>query len=290
MSFGFIFIFPICLGAITVYFSGEEQRKSIMFQIFMPALVSTLSLFISMIAGWEGTICLIMALPIYWVLSIAGGLITGFVLARLKNKNMQLLSFSFLLISPFISGISESYISLPSEIRTVQTQIKISAKPEEIWSQIARIPKITEEQNGFFYFMGFPKPVEATLSHEGVGGVREAIFEKGLMFLETITIWEENRKLRFTIKSQPEFTPLTTLDPHVVVGGDYFDTLSGEYEIEKINEKESILHLQSQFRVSTRFNFYANLWADYLMADIQNNILRVLKTRTENLVKKDSQK
>ena len=203
---------------------------------------------------------------------------------------MQLLSFSFLLISPFISGISESYISLPSEIRTVQTQIKISAKPEEIWSQIARIPKITEEQNGFFYFMGFPKPVEATLSHEGVGGVREAIFEKGLMFLETITIWEENRKLRFTIKSQPEFTPLTTLDPHVVVGGDYFDTLSGEYEIEKINEKESILHLQSQFRVSTRFNFYANLWADYLMADIQNNILRVLKTRTENLVKKDSQK
>jgi hypothetical protein len=289
MSFGFVFLFPFCLGAATVYFAGESQRKSILFQILMPAFVSTISLFLSMIAGMEGTICLVLALPIYWVLSILGGLTTGFVLGRMNNKNLQMISFGFLLFTPFLSGTMERYIPLPQEKRIVDTQIRIQASAPVIWSQIARIPKITEEQNGFFYFMGFPRPVEATLSHEGVGGVREAIFEKGLEFLETITVWEENKVLQFSIKSQPEKTPLTTLDSHVVVGGEYFDTLTGKYEIEPISENESILHLQSRYRISTRFNFYASYWADFLMSDIQNNILRVLKSRAENIAKKNSQ-
>lgn len=129
--------------------------------------------------------------------------------------------------------------------------------------------------------MGFPKPVEATLSHDGVGGIREAKFERGLMFLETITVWEENKRLIFTIKSDPEKTPLTTLDPHVVVGGDYFDTLLGKYEIEILDNNTIRLHLESKFRISTRFNFYAHLWSDFLMRDIQENILRVIKERCE---------
>jgi hypothetical protein len=137
--------------------------------------------------------------------------------------------------------------------------------------------------------MGFPKPVEATLSFEGLGGVREAKFEKDLMFLETITAWEPPQRLRFTIRSQPEKTPLTTLDPHVVVGGTYFDTLVGEYEIEQVSKDKAILHLFSQYRVSTRFNFYTTIWSDFLMRDIQNNILRVLKERCENLAKNKSQ-
>jgi hypothetical protein len=290
MSFGFVFIFPVCLGAITVYFASEDVRNSILFQIFMPWVTSIISLLITMLVGLEGTICMILALPIYFVMSSFGGLITGAVIKMTENKKgIQMLSFSFLLISPFISGVSEHYYPLPTEIRTVRTEIPIEANPELIWSQIARIPKITEHQDGFFYRMGFPKALEATLSHEGVGGVREAKFEKDLMFLETITVWEPPKVLRFTIKSEPENTPLTTLDPHVVVGGKYFDTLVGEYEIEPISEGKSILHLYSQYRVSTRFNFYTIIWSDFLMSDIQNNILRVLKQRCENLAKNKSQ-
>lgn len=290
MSFGFVFIFPICLGSITVYFAEKELRKSYAFQIFMPWVTSMVSLLLSMIAGWEGTICLVLAAPIYLFMSTLGGLLTGMVLRFTVDKSrLQLVSFSFLLITPFLSGVTESYFPIPTEIRTINTQIPIQADAELIWSQIARIPKITEPQDGFFYRMGFPKPVEATLSFEGLGGVREAKFEKDLMFLETITAWEPPQRLRFTIRSQPEKTPLTTLDPHVVVGGTYFDTLVGEYEIEQVSKDKAILHLFSQYRVSTRFNFYTTIWSDFLMRDIQNNILRVLKERCENLAKNKSQ-
>ena len=53
------------------------------------------------------------------------------------------------------------------EIRTVDTYINIEASKARVWPEIIRVRPITEEQTGLFYKMGFPKPVEATLSKEG---------------------------------------------------------------------------------------------------------------------------
>jgi NAD dependent epimerase/dehydratase family enzyme len=39
------------------------------------------------------------------------------------------------------------------------------------------------------------------------------------------------------------------------------------------------LHLYSHFTLKTDFNFYAGWWAGWIMKDIQNNILQVIKTR-----------
>ncbi|EKS01848.1 hypothetical protein LEP1GSC125_3920 [Leptospira mayottensis 200901122] len=80
--------------------------------------------------------------------------------------------------------------------------------------------------------MGFPRPIEMTLSREKIGGVRETRFERGLVFYKTITQWERDRKLQFEIQADPSLTPITTLDPHVVLGGAYFDALQGKYELE----------------------------------------------------------
>jgi hypothetical protein len=281
MSWGFVFIFPFCLGVLTVYFADTEVRKSYAFQIFAPWVTSVASLVLTMIAGREGTICMIMALPVYIICSSIGGLATGVFFKVTNNPKMQMVSLSFLLLSPFIEANIEQGFPLPKEIRTVETRLVVNADKKTVWSKIARIPKITEPQNSFFYFMGFPKPVEATLSFEGVGGVREAKFEKGLMFLETITIWEPEERLTFIIQSTPELTPLTTLDPHVVVGGHFFDTLLGEYRLEDRGNNQTEIILLSKFRISTRFNFYANLWADFLMNDIQSNILNVIQMRTD---------
>jgi hypothetical protein len=192
-------------------------------------------------------------------------------------------SFAIFLVlfSPIYISLIENKLDFPTEHRKVETSILIDSNSEKVWKQIIRIPKITEHQEGFFYKMGFPKPVEATLSHEGIGGVRNARFENGLEFLETINLWEENKKIGFEIKADPNNTPLTTLDEHVVVGGKYFDALYGEYEIEKISENKINLLLHSKYRLSTRFNFYASYWGDFLMRDIQSNILKVIKERVE---------
>ncbi|MCB1159626.1 MAG: hypothetical protein H7A25_12435 [Leptospiraceae bacterium] len=281
MTWGFVFILPFSLGVITVYFASEKRQNSLAFRILMPWVSATVSLLLTIVTGLEGTICMIMALPIYLFMSSIGGVLTGIYLNHNSNRPNRLVFLSIFLFLPFTEARIENNFPLITEIRTVHSTIDIKANSKTVWSHITRIPKITEKQSGLFYTMGFPKPVEATLSHDGVGGIREAKFERGLMFLETITVWEENKRLIFTIKSDPEKTPLTTLDPHVVVGGDYFDTLLGKYEIEILDNNTIRLHLESKFRISTRFNFYAHLWSDFLMRDIQENILRVIKERCE---------
>jgi len=65
------------------------------------------------------------------------------------------------------------------------------------------------------------------------------------------------------------------------VGGPYFDVLEGTYRIERLNDRQVLLHLSSKHRLSTRFNFYAGLWTDFIMRDIQRNILRIIKRRCE---------
>ncbi|MBM4255466.1 MAG: hypothetical protein FJ147_06155 [Deltaproteobacteria bacterium] len=133
----------------------------------------------------------------------------------------------------------------------------------------------------FVHMIGFPRPVEATLSHPGVGGIRHATFAGGVLFIETITHWEPEKELVFSIKADTASIPPTTLDPHVTIGGEYFDVLEGRYWIEPIKEQRVILHLESTHRVSTRFNFYSSWWTDFIMRDIQNNILKIIRTRCE---------
>jgi hypothetical protein len=127
--------------------------------------------------------------------------------------------------------------------------------------------------------------VEATLSAEGVGGIRHASFAGGVLFLETIDVWEPERRLGFSIRAQTEEIPKTTLDDHVTVGGRFFDVLYGEYGLERIANGGTRLHLRSRHRVSTDFNWYAHLWTDAVMSDLQRRILVVVKNRSELVVK-----
>ncbi|HNC44239.1 MAG TPA: hypothetical protein PLU80_08735, partial [Acidobacteriota bacterium] len=186
-------------------------------------------------------------------------------------------------VLPLVCSSIEHQFPLPQSVQAVETQITINAPSEVIWQNIERVPAIQpqEHKTSLFHLLGFPRPVEATLSHPGVGGVRHATFEGKVLFVETITTWEREKKLAFTIKADTASIPPTTLDEHVTVGGPFFDVLDGTYWLEPVGHNQVILHLSSNHRLSTRFNFYAGWWTDAIMRDIQNNILGIIKNRCE---------
>lgn len=126
-----------------------------------------------------------------------------------------------------------------------------------------------------------PRSNRATLSYEGIGGVRHASFAKGVLFIETIDVWEPKDRLGFTIAAQTDKIPATTLDEHVTVGGQYFDVLRGEYRLEPLTADVTRLHLSSRHRVSTDFNWYAHIWTDAVMSDLQKRILHVVQQRCQ---------
>jgi hypothetical protein len=173
-----------------------------------------------------------------------------------------------------------------SEIRTAPTQIKIHASAQTVWNQIRSVPLITEKEQSFSlsHLLGFPRPLEAKLVGEGVGAVRYATFEKGVLFVETINEWDEPHRLSFSIHADTKNIPPATFDKHVIIGGKHFDVLTGTYWIEDIQNGDVILHLSSSQRLSTRFNFYSHFWTEYLMIDLQNYILGIIKKRCEQQV------
>jgi hypothetical protein len=170
------------------------------------------------------------------------------------------------------------------EWRCTDTHIDIHAGKERIWNNVTRVREISESQDkGWFTrFLGFPRPIKAELNFEGKGAFRKAIFDKGLIFDETVTDYQHQQKMSFTIKANPYDIPSTTMDEHIVVGGDYFDVLNGTYELERLNDNTYRLHLYSHFKLTTSFNFYASWWAGWIMEDIQNNILQIVKQRAEH--------
>jgi hypothetical protein len=248
----------------------------------MPWIAALLSLGAALLVGWEGLICLVLWTPICMILSSLGGLAAG-LLRRFGSKKIQPLVLAFSLVLPFAVTPLENRVPLPDERRLVQTAIEIDAPVDTVWKNIERVPKIVpgEHRWSFFHAIGFPRPVEATLSHEGLGGVRHATFEGGVLFVETITDWEPGKRLAFSIHADPESIPQKTLDEHVTVGGRYFDVLEGVYEIEPIAPGRVILHLASTHRLSTHLNLYSGLWTDLIMRNVQEYILEILKRRCE---------
>jgi TM2 domain-containing membrane protein YozV len=280
MSKTFLFLLPAIIGALTVYFSKEEQAKKTSYAIFapwVPVLVFFVITYISAIEGWP---CLLMILPIFLIAASFGGLLGAYFKLRKRDNKTYV---SILVLVPFIVSPVENYIGANTTPYKAYTFIDIDAPAGKIWRNVTRVREIRKEQDKGWLtnLLDFPRPVKAELNFEGVGAYREAIFTNGLVFHETVTEYVHEKKMSFSIKALPHEIPLTTMDEHLVIGGKYFDVLNGTYELEKLNDKTYRLHLYSHFKLTTTFNFYASWWALQIMKDIQNNILQIEKQRAE---------
>ena len=284
MSIAFLMLGPFAMGFISVWLIERSRSLHIVYWIFFPWAPLVAGILLSIAALWEGFICAIMFAPVGMVLASAGGALGGLLGKHQRLNSSRNMIAACVLLFPLILGPWEQRIFLRNEVRQVQTSIDIQAPPSAVWRNIERVPPIqaAELPSSWARSIGFPAPIEATLSYEGVGGVRHATFAGGVLFIENIDVWEPERRLAFSIHAQTAQIPPTTLDAHVTVGGPFFDVLRGEYTLEPLPNGITRLHLSSQERVSTDFDWYAHLWTDAVMRDLQTSILHVIRTRCES--------
>jgi hypothetical protein len=283
MTIGFICFMPFALGSVTVYFAEVGRAQPIWRWIILPWVSMAGALAATMLVLLEGAICVLMLTPLALVLASLGGLLGGLAGRMVRSRRLRLSMMACVMVLPFFTATWERPVFYQLELRRVENVIDIKASPEVIWRNIERVRAIRTEElpKSWTRKIGFPDPVEATLSHEGVGGVRNASFTGGLSFIETVDVWEPEQRLAFSIAADTDRIPATTLDEHVRVGGPYFDVLRGEYRLESLGNGVTRLHLSSQQRVSTDFNWYARLWTDAVMSDLQRRILHVIRQRCE---------
>ncbi len=284
MTIGFTCLMPFAMGCVTVYFAEIGEPRRIRTWIWLPWLPLMAALAATMLTLLEGLICVMMFVPLAMVLASLGGVLGGLAARLIRSHRAKNLTMACVIVLPLVTAPWEKQVFYHYEEREVVNVIDIQAPPEVIWRNIERVRAIRPDELpiSWSHRIGFPDPIEATLSHEGVGGVRNATFAGGLFFLETVDVWEPGRRLGFSIVAQTDSIPATTLDEHVRVGGPYFDVLRGEYRIEPMGNGTTRLHLSSRHRVSTDFNWYAHLWTDAVMSDLQKRILHVIQRRCED--------
>lgn len=285
MTLGFLFGAPLGVGAATVYFLDETRRARWVNVVFLPWASVLLLLATVALIKIEGTICIILGLPLFLVMSSVGGVLV-IVIARLskgRGAGGETTALMFALVLPFVISPLERGLTTADEVRTIETTRTIAAPASVVWPNIVNVRTIGDRERpiGMAHRIGLPDPLEALLDREAVGGVRRARFSGGLEFLEHITRIVPEHLLAFSITANGSEISPDVLDRHVLVGGEYFDVLDGGFSIEPLDTRHVRLHLVSHHRLSTHFNAYAGLWTDSIMRDVQETLLTVIQKRCE---------
>ncbi len=288
MSYSFLCLVPVVIGAITTFM--VRRRESLGIEPWSWGTAVTTPLFAGLIflAGVvvfniEVMICIIMVLPLFLVAVGIGSLVMDAVVryarrrAHARHSPSSLLAA--LLIAPYLLSPFEVRQPPPAAVREVHNYIDIDASAEAIWPQIVRVPAIQphERQVRLSHLVGIPQPLEATLSQDGVGGMREASYDNGLRFEETVIDWQPPSLYRFTIRVvDPRELPA----PFDQFGGP-FEVYEASYRLEPLADGLTRLHLSSLYRLSTHINAYGTLWTDFLMWDLQQYILEIIAGRLQ---------
>jgi hypothetical protein len=283
----FLGLVPFGIGVISTFALPSEKRT--LWRTIGLAAVTTIIFMI--VAGFMFSgiwLCVLMIAPFVIIIGIIGALLiwgVGKVLRwsqrDMEKRKREYVFAGFLILLPLLASPFEASNTPPNWMRDVTDSIVIKGTPETVWNNIIRMDTISsdEQRPSFYHTMGIPRPIRATLDKEAVGGIRQGEFEFGLMFYETITVWEPNEAVQFTVDvhTNPQSSP-TLMN----IGGKYFDILEAGYQIEPVDAEHVRLTLNSEYRLSTNFNFYGAFWSDWIMHDFQSYVLQTVKTRVEN--------
>ncbi|MBZ9750008.1 SRPBCC family protein [Deinococcus sp. HMF7604] len=295
MVASYLFLVPFVLGLLSAALAlrprptlpppepdafGEvraAQAPGLLAALGVAALSTTVFLVTALVLGFEGVLCAFLAAPVMYVMAGLGAAL-AYGLRRWWGRG-QAGALLLTAALPALLGPLEGRLAPPVVYRVVTNDVLIQAPPELVWTQIRSVPRIEDREirAGWAHAAGLPRPREAVMSRTGVGAVRTATFDGGLSFTETVTDWQPGRLLSFRIQASDP----GQLDPHVRVGGQFFDVISGTYRLEELSPGVTLLHLSSTQRVSTHFNGYAAYWTQAIMRDLQRTILEVVRDRTE---------
>ncbi|MEO6228585.1 MAG: SRPBCC family protein [Ferruginibacter sp.] len=292
MSASFFVICPLVIGFLTVIVLSRKKRLSNAASFFLPWLSCLALLIVTIALNVEGTICWIMAFPLFGIVAGFGGVMANSIRKR-KDLDMDdvenykkwtdkdKLSVSLVMLLPFICTLIEGD-RLTSRQDIILTQsVVIAATPTVVWNAIGSTKDVSEKHAGFSGMLGFPHYVKTTQDNFALGGKRKAIYERGLYFDETISGYEKEKSLVLNIKTDPYHIPPTVMDEHILIGGKHLDILQDVYRLESLPGGKCRLSISSHFFINTPFNWYAGMWARMLMKDILNGTLDMVKSRVE---------
>ncbi|MFT3704501.1 MAG: hypothetical protein QM802_19190 [Agriterribacter sp.] len=288
MGIGFLILAPVAIGFLTVFLWPKKYYLTPIAAFFVPSITSLVILLITILIEVEGAICWVMIFPFFAVAAGVGGLIARRYRKYVPEKaefdfeKDETLKVSFVLFIPLFAGLIEGNRTSNRDDYTISRSIVIETPVSNVWHELTHINDISakEKKYSLATMLGFPKHLQTTLDSLCVGGKRKAVYEKGLYFDETIASFEKEKSLVLNIKTAPDKIPPTVMDEHVLIGGEHIDILQDKYILEPLSANSCRITLSSHFYINTPINWYAGIWARYMMKDMLQDEIELIKDRS----------
>ena len=253
---------PLAMGLVMalVMGRGDVRRATLFLSSLVLPLVGTAC---SMVFFREGTICVLIAFPLIWAMTLIGVGI-GRLIVKYTRRDR-----TFAIAAPLMLATIGMDAILPKTFVTSVTTVSqpIRASPSQLWPEIVSMGRIPEQPSYWLCKLGLPAPIEVVADAPKVGAKRDCIFTGGLVFGEEITIAETNRHLKFKIVSQPR-------DPEILGH-------SGEMRLRPNADGTTTIIGTSHYALHVMPAAYFDLWAKSIGHAVHERVFDHIKQRVE---------
>ena len=279
-GWGLFVALPFAMGLVAVWiYAGRTKRSFGSCQIvaILPILFCGLCL---LVAAAEGIICLIMAAPIGLGLSLFGGIVGYLIVGNRRAPINPVATMLVFLSVPLTMGMEKRAGQTPS-LFSVTSSIIISAPPEKVWPNVISFSSIPPERD-WILRTGVAYPTQARIEGTGVGAIRHCIFTTG-EFVEPIEVWDEPRRLRFSVADQPE--PMEELSPYPHLKTPhlhgYLEAREGELRLTELPGGKTLLEGTTWYIDRIWPSLYWRFWSDLMIHHIHLRVLNHIKNLAE---------
>ena len=275
---------PFCLGLLSVLVYGHDEPRSASSCVWVGVLAAALSSVGLLLTGLEGAICLVMALPLSAPLAALGAL-TGYAIQRRDTRpfDTRPTLCGVALALPLLMGVEDGADRRPVAA-PVTSSVVIDAPPEVVWRHVVSFSELPAAREAIFR-TGIAYPIEARMEGRGVGAVRRCRFSTG-DFVEPITVWDEPRLLRFSVRSQPppmrELSPLGDVHPPHLDG--FLRSRQGQFRLIRLRGGRTLLRGTTWYENRMWPAAYWRGWSDELIHRIHLRVLRHVEDLSERSV------
>lgn len=192
---------PVC-GGVAASFCWRKLNPSYLQIAFATFIMMILAIGGSMLAFGEGIICLIIAMPFFFVSQLTGALL-GRVWFRMPPGPAQWCLLPVLAITATGEPITRT-----DRQGVVVDEIRIAAPPHKVWPELTSFPDIQTAPEYWLFRMGLPYPMSTTSGGDHVGADRQCIFSDNMIFEEKVVSCVPGRDLTFDITKLPQHPEL----------------------------------------------------------------------------------
>ena len=271
---------PFCIGFLSAMIHGAREPRRLRECLAVAALAVGLTAAFLLVLAFEGAICLVMAAPLGLGLGAIGA-IAGHAVQSVRQHHAPAQVFGLpILALPLMFG-SEALRPGPPPVFEEVTAIEVNAPVEVVWRHVVEFSQLPPPHELMFK-LGIAYPIRAEIQGRGVGAVRHCLFSTGA-FVEPITVWDEPRRLKFSVTSNPapleEWTPYHDIHPPHLHG--FLVSEGGQFLLTPLPGGRTRLEGTTWYRHTMWPATYWRLWSDQIIHSIHQRVLSHVRDLAE---------